>query len=583
MKNQGAGFFLSCLVTVGIMAQACAPQTNPSLPAAANTPVTRPSPAVPQTTVPTPGPRTPTAQPAPAPAPSLSGPTSTPTTGKAAPKRGGVLLVATHGDPDTYDVHQETGLPTIISLRNVYEGLVKYDYLRHSEIVPELAERWDVSADGTVYTFRLRANVKWHDGRPFTADDAAYSLMRMAHPENYNSVSPRGSALLAALDKVDVTDPSTIRVTLKIPSASFLPSLATDWILMMPKHTIQAAGDMKRTVNGTGPFVWVKHGRGVSIELVKNKAYHDQSLPYLEGITFYTILDGNTRFAAFRAGRVRMTSMGGSSLTSQQAEILQREMADRVTVKEHSALARFVLLTNVAREPFNDPRVRQAVHLALDRKNLIKVDANAGVIGAAMPSQGAWGFTPDELGNLPGYRQPRDTDVAEAKRLLSEAGYGKGLKVGILGLAGRNQLAPVVQQQMATVGINIQPIEENVLPVVYERFAAGRFDLALFPFSEALDDPDLFFALYTTGSTRNYGGFSDKQIDELFQQEKQTLDVAQRKALVRKAQQRLLDLAVHPILFWNVSKRAWWNEVKDYLPAPGSFVNLKMDRVWLDR
>ena len=583
MKKHTAGFLLSCLVTVSILAQACAPQANPSLPATANTPVTGPGSAVPQAPVPTPGPRTPTGQPAPAPAPSLSGPISTPAAGKVAPKRGGVLLIAAHGEPPTYDVHQETGLPVIFPLRNVYEGLVKYHYLQHSEIVPELVDKWDVSADGTVYTFHLRADAKWHDGKPFTADDAAYSLMRMAQPANYNSVSPRGSALLTALDKVDVVNPSTIQVKLKYPSASFLPSIATDWILMMPKHTIQASGDMKRIVNGTGPFLWAKHDRGVSMQLTKNNAYYDKSLPYLDGITFFVILDGNTRLAAFRTGRVRMTSMGGTAMTPSQAAVIKKEMADRTTLKEHAAFSRYVLNMNTSRAPWNDVRVRQAVQLALDRKNLIKVNDNLGAIGAAMPPLGQWGLTAEDLRNYPGYRQPKDSDIAAAKRLLSEAGFGSGLKTGMQTLQGLDQLSPVIQQQLAAAGISTDPIEPLALAVLYDRLEKGQFSLAFTSFGEALDDPDTFFAYYVTGSPRNYGAFSDKEIDNLFEQEKKTLDVAQRKALTVKAQQRILELALHPVAFWFVFQRAWWNEVKDYDPGPGSFVNLEMDRVWLDR
>lgn len=565
------GFAGKLAMVFAALAGACAPAAAPSSPAAA-TPAAR-------ATVSPPVAATATATPRPAPAT----PSPAPAASAATPDYGGVLTISAVEDPATYDIHQESSLPALMPLRNVYEGLVKYHYLRHKEIAPELAERWESSADGTVYTFYLRKGVTWQDGRPFTAEDVVFSLMRMAYPESYKIASPWGTALLGALDKAEVVDSSTVRLRLKYPSASFLPSIATDWVLIMPKHSIEAKGDLKRDVNGTGPFLWTKHDRGVSIQLRKNPSYYDKSLPYLDGLTFYIIPDASTRFAAFRTGRVRMTAIGATSMTNTEAEVISRELTDRIVLKQHAAFLQFPVFMNLNRTPWKDVRVRRAVHLALDRQNVIKVASLPGVVGAAMHPQGAWGLSGDDLAKTPGYRQPKDADIAEAKRLIAEAGYSAGIKTTLLCRAGSLcQEGPALKAQLAAIGIDVT-IEPVALAILAERTSNGNFDTAWRGQTDPLDDPDSIASIYTTGGSRNFGSFSDSEVDALFKEQARTLDTARRKELVRKAQMRLLELVPYPVVYWSFYQRAWWKEVKDYDPGPGSYVNLKMDRVWLAR
>ena len=566
--------FLRMTASFVLLATACAPAG--AVPQARSEQPAAPTPAAPAPAAPSPAAAAPTPRPGATPA---AAPTST----VVAPQRGGVLNVATTEDPPTYDVHQESSPTVTVPFRNVYESLVQYHYQRQSEIVPELAESWEASSDGLTYVFRLRKDVKWHDGRPFTADDAAFSYMRMANPKAYKIISPRGEPLLAAVDKAEAVDPYTLRVRLKAPSASFMGNIATDWALILPKHTTESQGDMKRVVNGTGPFTWGGHDRGVKIEVKKNPSYYDKSLPMLDGLAFYVIFDDATRFAAFRTGRVKMTFIGSNSLTAEQTEILARDLASKVTIKDHAAISRIMFIVNTTKDPWKDVRVRRAVDLALDRQNLIKLNGNDGLIGVAMHPLGAWGLRQEDLRSRPGYRESKTEDITQAKKLLADAGYGAGFKTTLAsyGIAGR--LTPAVKEQLKAIGIDIQ-IELLAQGPLIDRLNQKTFEAIWYNVGDLLDEPDLVLnSLYVTNGSRNFGNFSDKEVDSLIDEQSRTTDLNKRKQLVLRLQERLLETSPYPIAFWSVYRRAFWNEVHEYKPGPGVHVNLKMDHVWMNK
>ncbi|MBI2909271.1 MAG: hypothetical protein HYX92_16625 [Chloroflexi bacterium] len=564
MLNVKEGALLAFLVAVSLLLASCAPAASP-------TPVPRPA------TAPS-GPGAPAASVIAAPAlpsPSPKGPV-------VEPRYGGVLTRALSRDPDGLDLQRESGSSSSTVLFNIYQGLVRLHPLDHEKVAPELAEKWEVSADGRTYTFRFRNDIKWHDGKPLTMEDVKYSLDRMHKPKEFNTISPRGQPLLAAMDSAEIAGPDSIRVITKYASASFLTNLATGWVAIEPKHILVEKGDMRRDTVGTGAFRLKQFNPGSILELEKNVNYHTKGLPYLDGIQFYTLRDGATRFAAFRTGKVKMTFWGAGSLRPAEAELVKREMADRVEVYEHLSLSHQNITFNTTRWPWSDARVRKAVDLAFDRQALLRLQGR-GQVGFVFAQP--WGMKPEDVAKLPGYRQPKDEDVAQAKRLLAEAGVPNGFKTTIQSpiSAAIEAQAVFTKDQLAKIGIDAQVnMLEN--PVRLDRVRRRAFDLDCFGWTDNSTDPDdvLYTKFYGT-SEHNESGFSDKKVDELIDKQARTLDFNSRRAILAELETEMIAKTPVAILYWDISQTGAWKEVRNFNPGSGIHIWGKLDMVWLAR
>ncbi|MFH1485289.1 MAG: ABC transporter substrate-binding protein [Chloroflexota bacterium] len=570
---------LSLLTIFGLMLVGCAPAVAPTAtpkPAAPAAPTAKPAPATAAPAAPTiaPKPAAPTAAPKPA------APAATPKPAAEQPRYGGVATRVMDRDVDHFDLQQGRTAPFSVVLFNVYQGLVRIDHLDHQTIRPELAEKWEISPDGKSYTFTLYKGIKWHDGKPFTTDDVLYSLDRIRDPKKYKAISPRGEGLIAALDKVEAPAPDTIKLTTKYPSASFLLNIACGWVAIQPKHVLEAKGDMKKDCVGTGPFKLKEKNAGISLDLVKNPDYYIKGLPYLDGIKFFTVADDATRFSAFRTGQALITFSGSKGLSTTHTEIVRKEMADKAVAFDHDSQMRFLIVFNMNKKPWDNVRVRKAVDLAFDRQAAIKVNGR-GNIGSIYAEP--WGMNPSELIKLPGYRQPKDADIAQAKKLMAEAGYADGFKTTVLArIGGATEAQGVIaKDQLAKIGIEAEVITKNT-PEVSDRFVRRAFDLVSYPFLETTGDPDetLYTYYYTKGSS-NYGDFSNKEIDALIEKQASTLDRKAREAILADIERKCMELVPMSICFWDVYQTGAWKIVKNWVPGPGIHPWGKFDQMWL--
>lgn len=553
----------SCLVVLTLLLGACVQPT--AQPSTTSQPISASKIA-----------ETPASKPAATAAPPSS--TTKPATDQA--RYGGVLTRPMNRDVPNFDIQQGQGADVSQTLTNIYEGLVRLDPIEHTKVVPELAESWKVSADGKVYTFEFGKGIKWHDGKAFTMEDVKYSLDRMHEPKAFNTISPRGQGLLEAMDSAEIVGENTVKITTKYPSASFLPGIATGWVAIEPKHILVEKGDMKKDAVGTGPFRLKQFNPDVSLELVKNQDYHVKGVPYLDGVTIFTIKDAATRFSAFRAGKVRMSFVGSAGLTPTEGEIVRKEMADVATVQEYRAQARYTLAFNLKDKPWNDVRVRKAVDLAFDRQAAIKVHGKA-YMGSIFVTP--WGMDLSELAKLPGYRQPKDADIAEAKKLLAEAGYPDGFKTVLLSQAGgaREAQAVVAKDQLAKIGIDAR-LDLVEYATVLDRAVKRSFDVFLINWVDNTGDPDeTLYTYYATGGSRNYGDFSDKDIDALIQKQAQTIDEGARKAILAEIEKKLMDQVPMVIVLWEFWEIGTWKEVKNFSQGNGIHPWGKYDRIWL--
>lgn len=562
------------LLLVLALVVACAPAAAPTPappPTATKAPVVPASPtaAVPAPAKPTPAPVKPT------PAPPVA----------EKPQPGGVLTLRAQADPEHLDIQQQGSVIALNPIGPCYSNLLRYDPLENTKVIPDLATEWSVSDDGLVYTFKLRQGVKWHDGQPFTAADVQATFDRGIKPPR-GTVTPRWSAIKAMAQDWAMVDPYTFKVTLKGPSASFLPFLAVDFMMIMPKHVLEAKGDLKKDVVGTGAFKFKSYKRSVSFEVVKNPDYFLPERPYLDVMLTYILPDPGTAMAAFRTRRI-LTLATYPYVKPSELRELQAEFGDKVKIGTYPVGGSVRLCINTKKTPWGDQRVRKAVHLALDRQAAVKaLTEGTGAIGAPFDPRTEWSIPLDELLKMPGYRQPKDADLAEAKRLLAEAGFPNGFKSSIMARSYPDYVnaSIFIAEQLRKIGIDLGSVKVMESAAGYAALNAGDFDTEGESVGFIIGDPDaLITELYLATSGRNYGKYYNEKVEKLFEQESRTLDVQKRKQLIREMQLILLDDPPYGFLYMSTSNDAWWEDVRGYQSGQTIYTNIKYIDVWLKK
>lgn len=487
------------------------------------------------------------------------------------PKYGGILRNLLDRDPGSCDQSINPGGDRVSAnaCGGMSNGLVRMQ--TGDGIEADLAERWDISADGIQWTFYLRKDVKWHDGEPFTADDVVYNFNRWIKPPKGVALS-RIKVLQNYLDSAEKVDDYTVRLFMKYPPASFMGFIAVNHGFLYPKHILEALDPQTMTsmksVIGTGPFKFKQEIRGSTYEMVRNPNYFRAGLPYLEGVRFTVLPDPSTRLAAMVTNQVDVYS--GAEVPPEDAKTL-REGAKKERIEVlplYNLLAQFAQI-NTLSPPFTDPKVREAVFRVLDQREAIRVLAlGEGIPGFRMAPYGAWSLPKEELDKLPGMG-PRDQEIAKAKQLLAEAGYPDGFAIE-KPLVTRNvtqdeNLGVWVAQRLSLIGIKAQTraLESAALGQV---MANKDFQIRPIYQSQALDDPDEALQAFTCNHLDNYTYWCDKEYDALFLKQSGTIDTAKRKEIVLDLQRRLLQTLAYIPLMWNVYTVAQWDYVRGWDP-----------------
>ncbi|MBI2906523.1 MAG: ABC transporter substrate-binding protein [Chloroflexi bacterium] len=517
------------------------------------------------------------AAPATAPSPKTAAPAATPKPAAEQPRYGATLPLPSISDPPTLDIHEAATITLFAPLGGVYSSLLQYD--QSEKIVADLAERWQLSPDGKVYTFQLRKGVRWHDGRPFTSADARISLDRM---NKYSGLK----FITESVDKVDAPDENTLQVTMKQPQMGFPAGLAHGRGFIGPKHIIEAKGNLKQDVVGTGPFKFKDYVAGVSIAVVKNDAYFVKGLPYLDGVTYYIIKDAATRMAAFRAGRVTIYGHppAQGELGASHVEAIKKAMPQAV-VRPYTSAEAFGLMPNTTRSPWSDVRVRRAAFLAVDReRGLSVVTGGAGELGVSFFA-GEWALPKEETMKMPGFRKPKDEDIAEAKRLLAEAGYPKGFSSNVLVRAAYplyENGATFLKDQLAKIDIDLK-LEVLEYSIWVDRRSKLTFDTMLVVPFLPYPDPDGAGRVISRKLGGIFSTLDDEETLQLFFKQSQTGDPQERKKIVWQLQQRIAETVPHVMLGWNNSFIAFWPEVKGYTATGGTYLHNKLEEIWLSK
>lgn len=501
------------------------------------------------------------------------------------PKRGGTLRLAFGVTTSNYDL-QQGGSPSVLC--HMYNQLVRLNLVDGlKSIVPDVAERFDIAADGLTYTFKLRSGVQFHDGTPLTADDAAATYNRMIFP-------PQGVVSLlkdrfAAVSKVEATDPQTVKFTLTQPSSILLLVMTDTTQAIYSKKTLEANNNDLRKVQvptGTGPFMFKEYKEAEKWTLVKNPNYWNKDLPYLDSLELLHVAAWSDRGTAVLTGQADL-SWNVSKETFDEGV----KKPDVIKTNRVSSFGAYQVIINTKVKPFDDPRVRHAINLALNKQGLIEAFKTQEQIDLSrwVPHGGVFATPREEIAKLPGYRPDKTQDVADAKKLLADAGFPNGIPgVELLcaSVAAHAEImAPAIQDQLKrTLGIEIKiRVAERSLLVEDEK--AGRFTLVLdTPGGPISDFSPVGNTYYKTGGSQNFGGYSNPKFDELLKQSDSELDDTKRHALLNQIQD-LLDQDP-PWLFIGYTDHLlmWRANVKGL--ALDKRVQLEWGRVdtgWLDK
>jgi len=458
---------------------------------------------------------------------------------------------------------------------------VTFDLYNNEKIVGDLAERWEVTPDGKQVTFALRQGVKFHDASAFTCADAKYSLEKLADPKRSSPT------LVAMMDNVFVSatcrDDLTLVMALKQPSPAILTLLADAHTVMM-KAGIAEQVDRKdpKFLVGTGPFKYQSHTPGVDFRAERNPNYWKPGVPHIDGYQAVVMADLTKIFASFRARQLTMTGIG-RHLEKPEADILKKDFPDAVVgLGPRAGWDSFVM--HHGKPPFNDPRVRKAVALATDREKMIEIGAEGwGMLGGYIGPHTPYGLPLEELQKYPQFGEDMAKRQAEAKRLLAEAGYAKGVDVELVLRRGpmyeRGALSR--QDDLKKVGINIK-ITLLDTAAFRDRTEKGDFQAYTVLSAVTIDEPDIYYARLVCNSTSNLGKYCNPEFDKLFQEQSQTFDVQKRAEITRKMEPILLQDVPDDRGFYWKSAMGYWNRVQHWPPVQATTVfNFgKFEQVW---
>jgi len=507
--------------------------------------------------------------------------------GAFAQKTGGILHIGHFDSPASMSMLEESTQAVNRPMSGVFNNLVmfKQDAPQNSlrSIVPDLATGWSWNEEGTELTFPLRQGVKWHDGKPFTAADVKCTIdLLMDNAKEKLRINPRKS-WYANVAEVTTNGDYEATFHLKRPQPSFLALLATGWSPIYPCHV--SPRDMRKHPIGTGPFKFVDFKPNQSITVTRNPDYWKKGRPYLDGIEYTIIKDVSTRLLSFLSGKDDVYF----GVTIPQLKDVKSQAPEAICDVVTTNVARN-LIVNRDVPPFDNPDLRRAMSLALDRQAFVGIlTEGQGDIGGVMmpPPSGLWGMPPDLLRTLPGYDPDVEKSRAQARTLMEKLGYGPEKHLAVT-VSTRN-LAPYRDPAVILIDQLKQIYMDGVLDPVdttnwYPKVMRKDYTVGLNITETAVDDPDpAFYENYVCGAMRNYTGYCNPEVDKMVDEQSEMSDVAKRKQLVWAIEKKLADDDARPILFYNRAANCHYPKLKGVVTQVNSIYNgQRFEDLWLD-
>jgi peptide/nickel transport system substrate-binding protein len=512
-------------------------------------------------------------------------------TGSAlAQKQGGTLKIYHRDNPPSASMHEESTVSVTQPFMGVYNNLVLFDQNKKLQsldtIIPELATSWSWDESKTKLTFKLREGVKWHDGKPFTAKDVQctwHALIGKGQEE-----FRRNPRKVWYYNLKEVTTNGDLEATFQLghPQPSFLLLLASGFTPVYPCHVSQGA--MRTKPIGTGPFKFVELNRNISIKLARNPDYWRKGRPYLDGLEMRIIESRATRILAFISGEFDVTF--DSDVTIPLMRDVKAKAPNAVCELRPSNVSTN-LIVNTAAPPFDNPDIRKAMAMALDRKGFIDIltEGSATVGGAMLPApEGQWAMPDKMLQGMLGYGTDVAKNQADARAIMEKLGYGPNktlkVKVSTRNISIYRDPAVILIDQLKKIHIDAE-LDAIDTTVWYPKVQRKDYSVGLNLTGVAIDDPDVnLIENYTCQSERNYTQYCNPEIDKLIFAQSKEPDLEKRKAIVWEVEKRLIEEVVRPIIFHNRAYTCWHPYVRDIVLHHNSiYSNWRLEDVWMDK
>ena len=506
------------------------------------------------------------------------------------PKYGGTLTYMIPADaPPSFDGHRDTYYATLHSVAPFYSVLLRVNPENPSstDFVCDLCEEMPLPTDdGKTYTFKIRQDVKFNDGSPLTAADVAASWSRIIFPTEETASGRVGYDLV--VDKVEAADPRTVVFQLKFATTAFLPALADPAAFIYKKDILDKDPRWYETnILGSGPFKFAGYETGQSIKGVKNPDYYHRGLPYLDSFTGIYAGKQAVRVEAIRSDRAAIEFR---SLPPAARDELVKALGDNITVQESDLNIASLVTPNHKKKPFDDPRVRRALTLAIDRWRgapALSTIAIVHTVGSLVFPGSQLAPTREELEEIAGFWPDIEKSRAEARRLLKEAG-AEGLSFELLNSnvdQPYKYVATWLIDEWSKIGLHVT---QRVIPTGpwVEAMRKGNFEVALDTNGHAVVNPplDVQKVLPASVAAANYGQYQDQQEIDLYQRMLRETDFAKQRALMRDFEKYVLDTEAHEIcILWWYRIVPYRSYVKGWKISPSQLVNQDLATIWLDR
>ena len=474
-------------------------------------------------------------------------------------KDGGAFYGRLGSNPPDLDPAHSTDTTSSRVVRNVFDGLVKYN--KNLEVEPAVAKSWESSQNGTEWTFHLREGVKFHHGREVKASDVVYSFSRLLDPQTkserawlFENVVGAKSFQDGKADSVKgltAVDEYTVKISLKEPFAPFLSMLCMENAAIVPQEIIEEKGEQfGQHPVGTGPFEFKSWKQDSKLVLTKNEDYYETGRPYLDRVVYRIIVEGTSAFPEYEQGNIYQFDSDIPDGQMKRVMDSEGEFADHY--QQIDRLGTYYLAINNQKEPFDSKKVRKAMNYAVNKEVIAKVVRNgtvnpaSGILPPGMP-----GYNPD----LKGYPH----DLEKAKDLLKEAGYPDGLpgeyKI-IYNTSKKHQRnLEAIQRNLKQIGINVKLVNMD-WGTVLDKADHGNFTLMRMGWIADYPDPDNFlhvlFHSKNAGAGGNYAFYKNKAIDKKLEKARKMDRGEERLSLYQEIEEEIMnDAPWVPIYYYS--------------------------------